>query len=123
MRKQKVFTFFKLTYKMEMQQTKESIFQRIMNSPGLSFIADDIFLFLDVKTMIRCIEVCSLWKWHIIENRLLRRKVLKNKDCSQSNFSSAPEGSHNRQLLRRLLGSDIVIGYKYTLDIICTPYS
>ena len=92
---------------MEVTQVEESIFHRIIHSPGLSFIADDIFLFLDVKTLIKCREVCSLWKWHIVENRLLRRKILTNKDSSHSNFS-ARERSHNRQLLTRLLGPDIL---------------
>ena len=83
----------------------ESIFQRIIYTPGLAHIADEIFLLLDVKTLIACTEVCSLWKWYIIWNRLLRRNVLKPKRAFHSCFSSAPERSHNRQLLKRFLGS------------------
>ena len=83
--------------------TTESIFQRIISTPGLSHIADLIFFFLDAKTVILCTDVCSYWKWYIINTRLLRRHVLNNKH-GVSCFSSAPERSHNRQLLKRLLG-------------------
>ena len=82
---------------------REAIFQTIIKTPGLSHIADDIFLLLDVKTLIRCVEVCCLWKWYILENRLLRRNIIgpkKHKSCCWS----AQEGSHNRQLLKRFLG-------------------
>ena len=81
-----------------------SVFQRIICTPGLSHIADIIFLSLDAKTIIQCTKVCSFWKWYIIDNRILRRCILQNKNVTPC-FSSAPDGSHNRQLLKRMLGT------------------
>ena len=80
-----------------------SVFQRIICNPGLSHIADDIFLSLDAKTLIECTKVCSCWKWFIIDNRILKRCVLQNK-YSIPSFSSAAERSHIRQLLKLKLG-------------------
>ena len=87
---------------MELEENP-SMLHRIVTNPGLSHITDMIFLFLDAKTLIVCTDVCNDWKWYIIDNRLLRKHVLKRLNSNE--FSSAPEKSHNRLLLKRLLGA------------------
>ena len=95
----------RFTFQMESKE-RESILLRIICNPGLSHIADKIFLFLNAKTLIECTEVCLIWKWYIIENRLLRKNILGNRAIAPC-FSSAPEKSYNRLLLKRLLGVNL----------------
>ena len=64
---------------------------------------NNFFLQLDPKSLITCTEVCTNWKWYIIENRILKKNILNDKLLAVHD-SSAPEHSHNRVLLKKLLG-------------------
>ena len=87
----------------------ETAFHWIISAPGLSHIAERIFMLLDAKSLITCSEVCSSWKWYIIDNRMLRKNILnKNRDNLLCD-SSAPKHSHNRLLLKKLLGSNFEV--------------
>ena len=88
---------------MEEDGTAETAFHWIISAPGLSHIAELIFLQLDPKSLITCTEVCTNWKWYIIENRILKKNILNDKLLAVHD-SSAPEHSHNRVLLKKLLG-------------------
>ena len=82
---------------------RETAFHWIMSAPGLSHIAEWIFLQLDPNSLIICTDVCSMWKWYIIDNRILRKNILKD-DQFPLYDSSAPKHSHNRVLLKKFLG-------------------
>ena len=82
----------------------EALLNWIMSAPGLSHIAELIFLQLDPKSVITCIDVCSIWKWYIIDNGILKKNILNDKRCPLYDYS-APKHSHNRVLLKKLLGS------------------
>ena len=86
----------------------QTAFHWIISAPGLSHIAEMIFLRLDAKSLIMCTEVCSSWKWYIIDNRILRKNILKSRNFALCD-SSAPKHSHNRLLLKKLLGSNFEV--------------
>ena len=85
---------------------RETAFHWIMSSPGLSHIAEWIFLQLDPNSLITCTDVCSMWKWYIIDNRILRKNILKDNQFPLYE-SSAPEHSHNRILLKKFFGAKL----------------
>ena len=49
---------------------------RLVENPGLSFLAVDIFTLLDIPSLLRCRLVCKSWKF-VIEERLLWKKKME----------------------------------------------
>ena len=55
------------------------IFHKILQSPGLFWIGEKIFIdLLDQKTFAQCDLVCSTWRWFFIEAELWKKWLMKN---------------------------------------------
>ena len=55
------------------------IFHKILQSPGLFWIGEKIFIdLLDQKTFAQCDLVCSIWRWFFIEAELWKKWLMKN---------------------------------------------
>lgn len=64
----------------------------VFSSPGLSHLATEIFLRVDVVTFSKLEEVCKSWRDHIINHDLWKRKVTEEADpgsCSQEIIKEA----------------------------------
>lgn len=61
----------------------------LLSSPGLSFLATDIFLLLDVRSFSSIELVCRSWQRHVVADGIWKRKLIR----------SAKRGSYNRHLV------------------------
>ena len=55
------------------------IFHKILQSPGLFWIGEKIFIeLLDQRTFAQCELVCSTWRWFFIQAELWKKWLMKN---------------------------------------------
>lgn len=48
-----------------------------LSSPGLSHLATEIFLELDLESFVKVRQVCRAWKQHFDESDLWKKKLMK----------------------------------------------
>ena len=60
----------------EEEQNEDNSIGKIFVKPGLANIADNVLLFLDIKSLIMCRSVCHTWKDNI------SRKFLRLEDIA-----------------------------------------
>ena len=60
-------------------QSAIQIFHKILQSPGLFWIGEKIFIdLIDQETFAQCELVCSTWRWFFIEAELWKKWLMKN---------------------------------------------
>lgn len=65
----------------------------ILWSPGLSHLATEVFLMLDLETFARLELICKSWRSHIINNGLWKKRL----------FALAKDGACNRKLVDKVV--------------------
>ena len=55
----------------------DSNFGKLLASPGLSWIADDIFCLLDHQSLLNCELTCQSWRSYFFQSQLWRKYLLR----------------------------------------------
>ena len=84
-----LFFIFSDSYPLSIQQiflTMENFLEEFIGNPGLIFIGEKIFQYLDVKELNKCRSVKRSWK-NFIENQIFFYKLLIAKVGEKLNLS------------------------------------